>query len=265
MRFERFSSSSVTEALQIIKVLADTIVMRQQQAFPQKQVSTSSPTPHPSVTKQVTEESIEPDPKITEMIEEQSEPKLTPISGTVGSSDESMEIEDTGTEVQLATGQEIIVALKNHAYKFDNLEITGNKAKMNSAISFFNEAVWKWTEEKIILTAKATVEQQAKIEIIVSHSVTSSKSSFNWFNPLENLSISIIPPELQKEFEQSYDIIRAIQGMNHSKLLDKIKYTVDNGQGTLVIEAEKTLNNIEKCFELIEAGSWKWLSKFVIA
>lgn len=165
---------------------------------------------------------------------------------------------------KLATDQEIIDTIKRFEYKFESLQINVNKAEIRNSTGFFKEVKWEWSLEKITVTAQASLKEPTTLKIEVTHSSTNPTSRFNWFNPLDNLSISVDPPELKKEFGQSYDIIRAIQGMDHRKHVGKIKYTINREQTTLVIEVEKTKNNIERCFELLEAGSWKWLSRFVL-
>ena len=162
------------------------------------------------------------------------------------------------------TDEELINELKKPKHKVDKIEIKESEATMFCESEFFQQINWQWTEDKIKIKAQAKVDEKVQLEIRVKHSITTPTSDFNWFDPLENLVIEVAPEGLQDEFEQSYDIIKCLQKFDKRSITGQLHLKSQDGSCVLTLTVEKTQKNVETCFELLEATSWKWLNRFIM-
>ena len=238
-RHERFDNYSLIGALEILRALVPTISQKQLDIYKEAQAST--PRVEPVFPASKTEKIVQEPPKI----------KDEKIVSTVG-------------KEAFCTDEELINELKKPKHKVDKIEIKESEATMFCESEFFQQINWQWTEDQIKIRAEAKVDEKVQLEIRVKHSITTPTSDFNWSDPLENLAIEVIPEGLQDEFEQSYDIIKCLQKFDKRSITGELHLKSQNGSCVLTLEVEKTQKNVETCFELLEATSWKWLNRFIM-
>ncbi|MHA1686434.1 MAG: hypothetical protein ACTSYD_08515 [Candidatus Heimdallarchaeaceae archaeon] len=262
-RHKRFDSYSLIGALEIIRTLLPPISEKQLAFYKEKaQESTfGEQLVSPAVKIEETEQKLPKikDEKLVIPIAKEPSPLETAKKEYIQNIETPLEKEEI-----FCTDEELINGLKKLEHKVDKIEIKESEATTFCESEFFQQINWQWTEDKIKIRAEAKVDEKVQLEIRVKHSITTPTSDFNWFDPLENLVIEVAPEGLQDEFEQSYDIIKCLQKFDKRSITGELHLKSQDGSCVLTLEVEKTQKNVETCFELLEATSWKWLNRFVV-
>ena len=260
-RHGHFDNQSLIGALEILCTLVPTISQKQLDIYKEAQAST--PRVEPVFPASKTEKIVQEPPKIKDkkivipVVEESLPVGVTKTENT--ETETAPKIEEA-----FCTDEELINELKKPKHKVDKIEIKESEATMFCESEFFQQINWQWTEDKIKIRTEAKVDEKVQLEISVKHSITTPTSDFNWSDPLENLAIEVAPEGLQDEFEQSYDIIKCLQKFDKRSITGELHLKSQNGSCVLTLEVEKTQKNVETCFELLEATSWKWLNRFIM-